>query len=445
MSLLVYGGDPTVVAARDELARVASLLRQAEGALQDVAARWWQQLGPDPMLWLPEVLAGAQLAAAAPGLATRIGQLAAACDLAAEGYFSTEAQLSRRFFASSVLPTLQFGALLAAAPASPWRVPASVGLAGVTAGLAIAGLSNSPSPGGVQLVRAAAATAPAMAGAATVPGLTNQLRVNLALLGVPSASTGVARLHSSGTVVPAESLAQHTARLQSSYSGPSGGIRVEVYPQPAGVGRQFVVYVPGTQSAALAGRMPLDMRSNLKAMASPGLAASEGAVLSALGQLGAGRNDSVLLVGHSQGALIASNIAATPQPFRVSGLISIGGPVAHQSFDPANLANSLNSPNAAHQPTPTIAIEHLNDPVPALSGRANPLTENLVTVQRDLPAQTLVEAHAMAGYRQTAALADIDTDPGLTRVRALINGQLANLGEGVEYRFELLRERPNPN
>ena len=425
MSLLVYGGDPTVVAARDELARVAGLLRQAEGALQDVVARWCLQLGPDPLQWLPEILGGAQLAAAAPGLATRIGQLAAACDLAAEGYFSTEAQLSRRFFASSVLPTLQFGALLASAPPAPWRAPAAVGLAGATAGLAITGLINSPSPSGVQLVRAAAAMAPALAGAFTVPGLTNQLRVNLALLGVPSASTGVARLHSSGTVVPAESLAQHTARLQSSYSGPSGGIRVEIYPQSAGGGRQFVVYVPGTQSAALAGRMPLDMRSNLKAMATPGLAASERAVLSALGQLGAGRSDSVLLVGHSQGALIASNIASTPQPFRVSGLISIGGPIAH---------------HPAHQATPTIAIEHTNDPIPALSGRANPLTENLVTVQREIPAQNLVEAHAMAGYRQTAALADIDIDPGLTRVRGLINEQLANLGEGTEYRFELIRE-----
>jgi pimeloyl-ACP methyl ester carboxylesterase len=160
-------------------------------------------------------------------------------------------------------------------------------------------------------------------------------------------------------------------------------------------------------------------------MATPGLAASERAVLGALGQLGAGRSDSVLLVGHSQGALIASNIAATPQPFRVSGLISVGGPIAHHS---------------ARQPTPTIAIEHLNDPVPALSGRANPLTENLVTVQREIPAQNLVEAHAMAGYRQTAALADIDIDPGLTRVRGLIGGQLANLGAGTEYRFELIRE-----
>jgi hypothetical protein len=433
VTLLVYGGDPTVVAARDELARVAGLLRQAEGALQDVAARWWLQLGPDPLQWLPEVLAGAQLAATAPGLAARIGQLAAACDLAAEGYFSTEAQLSRRFFASSVLPTLQFGALVAATPTSPWRTTAGVGLAGVTAGFAVAGLINSPGSSGVQLVRAAAATAPALAGAATVPDFTNKLRVNLALLGVPSASSGVARLHSSGTVVPASSLAQHAARLQASYFGPSGGMRVEVYSQSSGLGRQFVVYLPGTQSAALAGRMPLDMRSNLEAMATPGLAASERAVLSALGQLGAGRNDSVLLIGHSQGALIASNIAATQHPFRVSGLISIGGPIAHHT---AHLANA-SSPAFSN---PTIAIEHLNDPVPAISGRANPLTENLVTVQREIPAKNLVEAHAMAGYRQTAALADIDTDPGLVRVRGLISGQLAGLGEGTEYRFDLIRE-----
>jgi pimeloyl-ACP methyl ester carboxylesterase len=266
-----------------------------------------------------------------------------------------------------------------------------------------------------------------MTGATTVPEFTNQLQVNLALLGVPSASTGLAKLHSSNSVVAANSIAQHTDRLNSSYFGPGGGIRVEVYQRNSGNGRQFVVYVPGTQSAALAGRMPLDMRSNLKAMATPGLAASERAVLSALGQLGAGRNDSVLLVGHSQGALIASNIAAARTPFRVSGLISVGGPIAHHSV----------SRLGTH---PIIAIEHLNDPVPALSGRANPLTKNLVTVQRNLPAKTLVEAHAMAGYRQTSGLVDGSADPGLVRVRGLINRQLDNLGEGTEYRFELIRE-----
>jgi pimeloyl-ACP methyl ester carboxylesterase len=442
MSLLIYGGDPTVVAARDELARVAGLLRQAEGALRDAAARSWLQLGTDPAQWLPEIASAAQLAATAPGLATRIGQLAAACDLAAEGYFSTEAQISRRFFASTVSPSLQFGALAASVPAAPWRTTTGVGLAGVTLGLAIAGLVNSPSTPGVQLVRAAAATAPALSGATTVPGLTNQLRVNLALLGVPSASTGLARLHSSDSAMPAGSLAQHSARLHQSYFGPTGGIRVEVYPQLSGTGRQFVVYVPGTQSAALAGRMPLDMGSNLKAMASPGIAASERAVLSALGQLGAGRNDSVLLVGHSQGALIASNIAATRQPFRVSGLISIGGPIAHhgyQTLHPASHPNSAVSISRLHS-IPTIAIEHTNDPVPALSGRANPLTENMVTVQREIPAQNLVAAHSMSGYRQTSALADIAADPGLARVRGMIGDQLANLGEGVEYRFELIRE-----
>lgn len=430
--LHVYGGDPVIVAERNELLRVAVSLRSASSTLSQTAVISWQDFGVDPALWPAAIGSRIFLAARLPSVLDRLDRLASACDLAAEAYFSVEAQVARNFFDCGVLPMHQLGAL-ANSPVGFVARPLGAAVGGASAALGIAGLLLMPSGQGTQFVRAAAGVAPALAGATTVPGLLEGLRQNLEALGFETTAAATAALISSGTVSPARSLEQHAARLHQSYA-PGGSIRIEVYPLaahppaagslgPGSPARQLVVYLPGTQSAALSGSMPLDMGSNLNAMARPGLAASERAVASALQQLGVTKHDRVLFVGHSQGALIANNLTASGS-YCVSGFISMGGPLAHRP--PVG--------------TPTVALEHTNDPVPALAGRTNPLAENLATVQRDLPADTVIEAHAMAGYRETAALADESTNPGLVRVRTQIAGQLNGLGAGVEYRFELKRE-----
>ena len=422
-ALHVYGGDPLIVAERDELTRVAVSLRSAAATLSQAATISWQDFAVDPALWPTAIGSRVLLATRLPSVRERLEQLASACDLAAEAYFSVEAQVARNFFDLGVLPIQQLGALAHSPAGLVARPGLRVALGGAAASLGAAGLVLMPTSHGTQLIRAAAAVAPAAAGATSVPGLLEGLRLNLEAFGVTTVSAATAQLIFTGTASPARSLEQHATRLHRSYA-PGGSIRVEVYPLAAAAhSRQLVIYLPGTQSPALAGTMPLDMRSNLKAMARPGLAASERAVSSALSQLGVTQNDRVLFVGHSQGALIANNLAASGS-YRVSGFISVGGPLAHRP----------------PQGTPTIALEHTNDPVPALAGRTNPLTENLVTVQRELPAADMVEAHAMAGYRETAALADASTNPGLVRVRGQLISQLEGLGEGVEYRFELRRE-----
>lgn len=444
--LHIYGGDPRIVAERDELLRVAVALRAAAATLSQAATFSWQDLAVDPALLPTSLGTRVFLASRLPSVQQRLEQLASACELAAEAYFSVETQVAREFFDRGVLPMHQLGALAHSPLGLVARPGLSLALGGATAALGLTGLVLLPRTQGTQLVRAAAAVAPANAGATTVPGFLEGLRLNLEVLGVPTLGAAAATLVSTGTVTPARSLEQHAARLHQSYA-PGGSIRIEVYSVPGGAGpatgsagrsghhttaasaghhttaaRQFVVYLPGTQTAALGGTMPLDMRSNLKAMASPGLAASERAVTQALSQLDVKPTDRVLFIGHSQGALIANNLVASSE-FRGSGLISLGGPLAHRP--PTGV--------------PVIALEHTNDPVPALSGRSNPLASNLATVQRELPASSVIEAHAMAGYRQTAALADAAANPGLVRVRDQLVGQLQGLGEGVAYRFELSR------
>jgi hypothetical protein len=80
---------------------------------------------------------------------------------------------------------------------------------------------------------------------------------------------------------------------------------------------------------------------------------------------------------------------------------------------------------------PTIAIQHKNDIVPKLGLKANPLAQNMVTVERvmpiTLPVAAILEAHEIENYTKTADLADKSQEFGLKRVREQV---LAGIGVG---------------
>ena len=177
-------------------------------------------------------------------------------------------------------------------------------------------------------------------------------------------------------------------------------------------GNNFVAYVPGTQTWSPIGLgNPIDFTSNLQAMKGPGLAASERGVQLALAEAiksaGVGASASILLVGHSQGGLIAANVAQTDK--RVKGLVTFGAPISQ-------LSDKIK--------VPTVAIQHKNDIVPKLGLNANPLAKNLVTVERVMPISTpiamILEAHEITNYTKTAELADKSDEFGLKRVRELV-------------------------
>lgn len=185
-------------------------------------------------------------------------------------------------------------------------------------------------------------------------------------------------------------------------SGQSGQVSIERY------GQTYVAYIPGTQNwSPIAAQNPLDFTSNLQAMSKPGLAASEIAVQQALAKSGAGKSSKIVLIGHSQGGLIAANIAV--QDKRVAALVTFGAPIGQ-------VASQLK--------VPVVAIEHSNDIVPKLGLKANPLVENMVTVVREMPieheSKTVVEAHDISNYTKTAEIADKSQEFGLKRVRAQV-------------------------
>ena len=99
------------------------------------------------------------------------------------------------------------------------------------------------------------------------------------------------------------------------------------------------------------------------------------------------------------------------------GVVTLGSPIAQVEL-PSHI--------------PILAIEHSNDVVPALSGRVNPLTENLVTISREVVASgggsDALAAHDLQAYLKTAEQVDSADAAGITRIR-----------EAVMQRFEGLR------
>lgn len=391
--LRIYGGDPRVIATLDEIARVASCLRTAAEELE--ACIWAIGYNPIPNL---------QLAFLVPDLAERLRSLAHCCDLAASQYFSTEAQIDAWFQSNIDALHLLSGAVGQAPLATSMVSFAATGT--LVAALASTGLTALPSSNSTAQVRAATTLAPLLVGANNLPQ---------ALGFLPKPDLGSALLVGYGSASPAQSLAEHAKRIRALYQTP-GQIRIERF--QVGSANQYVIYIPGTQLATR-GSNPLSALSNLHAMAGPNRAPSETAVRAAISKAGITSNDRVLLVGHSQGAMVAANIASSKPGFLVSGLISFGGPLAQR--DLAGI--------------PVVAFENSGDPVPGLGGKINPLTLDLVTVINDQPKKSFLEAHSIDSYVSSAIAADQSSNPGLVRVSEIMTTEQVS---GTAANYELL-------
>jgi len=185
-------------------------------------------------------------------------------------------------------------------------------------------------------------------------------------------------------------------------------VRIERYGSAAAP--TWVVYIGGTVDWNLSGSTdPWDMASNVAAVARQD-GASLRAVLDAMRQAGIGPHDPVVEVGHSQGGAIASQVAE-------SGLFR------------SVLVTTFGAPSAGSRAvsTPTVAVEHLDDIVPATGGTTRPSPAR-VTVRREafqgrsLPPDVALPAHTMAEYRRTAALIDASADPQRRALAATLSG-----------------------
>lgn len=318
------------------------------------------QLLPTELLSKP--LKRAALAIELPPLTDRLRFLITACDHAAREYFGGEVQVA------AGIEKVGLGAAL--------ESPAPAVAASLLAAGSLLGLSTNPR---VQV--------------------TNQI---------------------GGALVEAPTTLQVIRHRLESAAADKSTILIEKYE-----GNKFVVYIPGTQNWSLKrGENPLDLRSNLYAMAKPELAASERAVQLALVQAGAGAGARVVLAGHSQGGIIAANIASKQQPFKVSGVVTFGSPI---------------SQHGANLKVPTISLEHNNDIVPGLDLKQNPDGPNWVTVQTEAVIDpesqdsAALQAHELEGYEEITAAADKNSNPGLQRLRKLITSFATGQGKAETF------------
>lgn len=225
------------------------------------------------------------------------------------------------------------------------------------------------------------------------------------------------------------------------YEGADGTVSVRRVDHPDGA-RSWVVTIPGTQDwSPVAGDNPADLTSDLALMAGRADDATA-AVVAALAQSGIGRDEPVLLAGHSLGGMVAVGIAADPllaARYTFAGVLTAGSPVGSMTL-PADV-------QALH-------LEHPHDDVPALDGGPNPDASNRVTVTRDLTrsahaadrvaADGPVGAHRVGTYVRSAATMDRVEDERLEPFRAVLDRVLGLPGStSVVTRYTAARVSPS--
>ncbi|MCU1437333.1 MAG: hypothetical protein JWP66_420, partial [Naasia sp.] len=201
-------------------------------------------------------------------------------------------------------------------------------------------------------------------------------------------------------------------------------VRVDRYDDPDGNAR-YVVYLAGTADfSPQPGSEPFDMSSNLAGMAGLDSAALESA-RAAMADAGVGENDPVLLVGYSQGGLLAERLADSGQ-YATAGVVTFGSP----------------GPGVDAQSVPVIALAHTDDLVPALGGveRLDPSVDHVLVERSALDGMPVPEgrelpAHDLNAYRYTAQLADGSGESRLTTTRTQVFDFLkdTSLGTSTEY------------
>lgn len=226
-----------------------------------------------------------------------------------------------------------------------------------------------------------------------------------------------------GVTQPAASIRSMLFRLESTASLADGTLRIESWWQD---GRNhYLVYLPGTQDwSPQPGTNPLNLTSDLQAVGF-GQSDSEAAVFAALKTAGAKTGDEVMFVAHSQGGLVAANIAQHPQGFQVSSILSFAAPLAGI---------------AALKNTSFLALEHTNDPVPYLAGKPNPVASNFVTVQS---AATVggMPAHTLTTYSGLASTVDKTQNSTISGARQRFMSLLP-LGSSVTVQLIKVRRTP---
>jgi hypothetical protein len=172
--------------------------------------------------------------------------------------------------------------------------------------------------------------------------------------------------------------------------------------------RSYIVDIPGTKDWHLQPGQhdgPLnDLGTNLHAMGGQSTAYEQG-VAEALRRAGAGPGDPVMLVGHSQGGIVATDAAqhfVDSGQFHVTHVVTLGAPVGR-----------LAVPDSVQM----LSVENSNDIVAHLDAADNPDAPNRTTVTFSDDHGKVGANHDLSTYQPAARPLDASTDPSVVAFR----------------------------
>jgi hypothetical protein len=193
--------------------------------------------------------------------------------------------------------------------------------------------------------------------------------------------------------------------------GDQGTIEIQTLHEPDGSVR-YIVYLPGTDDPTTT---PLgqdgdvrDMATNFDLIAGHDTTYRQG-IEEAMRRAGIGRDEPVLLVGHSQGGMEAAAMLSNGSPFRVTSVVTAGAPTAQVHGFPAG----------SH----VLSLENQGDVVPLLDGADNPDSVPQVTVRFDDHETSIAGNHRLRHYVRGAAVADVSADPSIRAELASLRAQ----------------------
>ncbi len=257
--------------------------------------------------------------------------------------------------------------------------------------------------------------------AARIPSGTLDARTQAALAAMPDAAPDT---HYEGVATSADAI-EHIVDMHGG-DADNGEIAIEEHVTVGDDGvttRSWTVDIRGTQSFAIGQTGPQDMTTNLQGVA--GMASDQlDAIMEAMDAAGIPPEEAVEFAGHSQGGIMAAQLAADPAVrarYNVVSVVTAGSPTA----------------TVAPSDVPVLSYENSGDIVPGLDGNAT-RGDNVTTVRfHDYeaaahPEDPVPSSHSAPLYvdeiRSTLDAARASSDPGLSALAAAEAHRTQELG-----------------
>ncbi len=226
---------------------------------------------------------------------------------------------------------------------------------------------------------------------------------------------GRPKLTATGTVAgsPPRNLQDVMAGLAERDQGSGGDIDVKIVTDAAGH-RHVLVDIPGTKTFTPDPRSGNVTSLGTSARSVVGASTTyEKAVIEALRRAGVRADDPVMLVGHSQGGMVAVNTAeelSHSHEFHVTHVVTAGAPIGRLHVPPG---------------VSVLALENEGDVVPHCDGVENPDRTNVTTVLLHRDSGDVLTDHDLAtSYLPGAADVDASDDPSVRSYLQSIRGFL---------------------